>query len=95
MSLCPHQFIAASRDMQAIAARLPAVVARYKELRMPVRVLFGRQDRILNWQANGQALVDAVPQAKLTLVDGGHMLPVTQVEATAAFVLSAVKDMGI
>ncbi len=93
MSLCPHQFVAASRDMQAIEARLPAVIARYHELRMPVRVLFGRQDRILNREENGQALVDKVPQATLTLVDGGHMLPVTQVEATAAFIESVAKDL--
>jgi pimeloyl-ACP methyl ester carboxylesterase len=95
MSLCPHQFIAASRDMQAVTARLPAVSARYHDLHIPVRVLFGRQDRILDWKKNGQALADTAPQAKLTLVDGGHMLPVTQVEATVAFVESAVKDMGL
>jgi len=88
MSLCPHHLIAASRDLQAIPERLPAMSARYHELRIPVQVLFGRQDRILNWKKNGQALVNKVPQATLTLVDGGHMLPVTQVALCADFIQS-------
>jgi pimeloyl-ACP methyl ester carboxylesterase len=88
MSVCPHHLIAASLDLQAIPERLPAVCARYHELRIPVQVLFGRQDRILSWKKNGQALVDKVPQATLTLVDGGHMLPVTQVALCADFIRS-------
>jgi len=42
----------------------------------------------LSWKKNGQALVDKVPQATLTLVDGGHMLPVTQVALCADFIRS-------
>jgi pimeloyl-ACP methyl ester carboxylesterase len=94
MSLCPHQFIAASRDMQAIPERLGAISARYAELRIPIRILFARDDRILNWKANGQALADNAPDATLMLIDGGHMLPVTQVEATARFVEEAARGMG-
>lgn len=86
MSLFPHQFIAASRDMQAVPARLPAIAERYGELRIPVRVLFAREDRILDWKINGQALVGKVEGAKLELVEGGHMLPVTQPELTASFI---------
>ncbi len=89
ISLCPHQFIAASRDMQAIPERLPAIQSRYHELRIPVQVLYGRDDRILSWKHNGQALVDKIPGAKLVLVDGGHMLPVTQPELTADFIAAA------
>jgi pimeloyl-ACP methyl ester carboxylesterase len=94
MSLCPRQFLAASRDMQALPARLPALSARYAELRLPVRVLFGRSDGILDWRDNGQALVDLLADGELTLVDGGHMLPVTQPQATAAFILAAARSIG-
>jgi carboxypeptidase C (cathepsin A) len=52
-------------------------------------VLFGRQDAILDWRANGQALVDKIPGAFLELVEGGHMLPVTQPERTARFIEDA------
>ena len=94
ISVCPHEFIAASRDLQAIPERLPAIEARYSELRIPVQVLYGRGDRILNWKGNGQALVDKIPGAKLVLVDGGHMLPITQPELTAEFIAAAVADFS-
>jgi pimeloyl-ACP methyl ester carboxylesterase len=86
MSLLPHHFIAASRDLQAVPERLPAIVARYGELRVPVRILFGRGDRLLDWKINGQALADKAADAELELVEGGHMLPVTRPELTAAFI---------
>lgn len=86
LSLRPKQFLAASSDLQAIPLRMPAVEARFAELKLPLGVLYGRQDAILDWKKNGQALVDRVAGAQLELVDGGHMLPVTQPEVTAAFV---------
>lgn len=91
MSLCPHQFIAASRDLQALPGWVPAMAPRYGSLTMPVHVLFGRKDRILNWTDNGQALVDKVPGATLKLVDGGHMLPVTKPELTARFIAEVAR----
>jgi len=90
LGLRPGAFLAASADLQALPGHMPQVEARYGELRVPVRVLFGREDRLLDWRANGQALVDKVPGARLELVDGGHMLPVTQPERTARFIESVV-----
>ncbi|MBC7414952.1 MAG: alpha/beta hydrolase [Herminiimonas sp.] len=90
LSLLPSQFISASRDLQAVQASMPPISARYGELSMPVRVLFGRDDRILDWKANGQTFVDKVTGAELVLVDGGHMLPVVQPELTAAFILETM-----
>jgi pimeloyl-ACP methyl ester carboxylesterase len=94
LSLRPSAFLSASADMQSLPDRLPQVQARYAELRMPVHVLYGRDDRILDWKANGQALVDKVPGARLELVEGGHMLPITQPAVTAAFI-EAVLDRVI
>jgi len=91
MGLLPHQFIAASRDLQAVPERLPAIVSRYDELRTPLRILFGRADRILDWKTNGQALADKVAGATLTLIDGGHMLPVTQAAQVADFIRETVE----
>ena len=65
---------------------MPAITSRYCQLQIPVRVLFGRSDRILDWKLNGQGLVDTVAGATLTLIDGGHMLPVTMPELTADFI---------
>lgn len=89
LSLRPSQFLASSADLQALPGHMPAIEARYGELAalgVPVHVLFGRDDGILDWRANGQALVDKVPGARLELTDGGHMLPVTQPELTARFI---------
>jgi pimeloyl-ACP methyl ester carboxylesterase len=93
LSLRPSAFLAASGDLQALPDSLPRVQARYASLRVPVSVLYGKDDRILDWKANGQALVDKVPGARLELVEGGHMLPVTQVEVTAEFIEAALADI--
>ncbi|MDB5948424.1 MAG: hypothetical protein JWR65_279 [Massilia sp.] len=94
MGLCPHQFLAGSRDMQALPGCLPALSKRYAELRLPVRVLFGRSDGILDWRENGQALVDKLADGELTLIDGGHMLPVTQPQETARFILDDARAIA-
>ena len=92
LSLRPSAFLAASADLQALPRSLPEIQARYPTLRLPVSVLYGKDDRILDWKSNGQALVDKVPGARLELVEGGHMLPVTQVQATAEFIEAALAD---
>lgn len=92
LGLRPSQFISASRDLQAVPQRLPAIVPRYGELAIPVNVLFGRKDRILDWQVNGEALVGKVRGARLKLVEGGHMLPVTQPDLTARFIRECVEQ---
>jgi pimeloyl-ACP methyl ester carboxylesterase len=90
LSLRPSAFLSASSDLQALPASLPQIQARYPTLRLPVSVLYGKDDRILDWKANGQALVDQVPGARLELVEGGHMLPVTQVQVTTEFIEAAL-----
>jgi len=95
LSLRPASFLAASTDLQAVAAQLPALEARYGALRLPLGIMFGKQDRILDWRANGQALAAKVPGTRLELVDGGHMLPITQPEACAAFIDAMAQESGL
>jgi pimeloyl-ACP methyl ester carboxylesterase len=94
LSLRPSAFLSASSDLQALPGSLPQMQARYASLGVPVSVLYGKDDRILDWKANGQALVDKVPGARLQLVEGGHMLPVTQVEVTAQFIGAALEGLA-
>ncbi len=89
LGLRPGQFLAAADDMGALAEQLPGYSSRYGELRMPVAVLFGRDDRILPWREHGEALACKVPHAVLEVVDGGHMLPVAQPELTVRFIRGA------
>jgi pimeloyl-ACP methyl ester carboxylesterase len=92
LGLRPGAFLSASDDLRALPDCLPAQQTRYGELDLPVTILYGRDDRILDPQAHGQALADKVRGARLELVEGGHMLPVTNPEATAAFILAAAAD---
>jgi pimeloyl-ACP methyl ester carboxylesterase len=94
LSLRPSAFLSASSDLQALPESLPQMQARYASLRLPVSVLYGKDDRILGWKANGKALVDKVPGARLELVEGGHMLPVTQVAVTAKFIEAALEGLA-
>ncbi|MET0981499.1 MAG: alpha/beta hydrolase [Telluria sp.] len=86
LSLRPRQFLASSCDLQAVQTHLPAIESRYGELALPVGILHGRGDAILDWRVNAQSLADKAPGAWLELVEGGHMLPVTQPGVTVAFV---------
>jgi len=62
------------------------IEAGYAGMRVPVSVLYGQGDRILSHRSNGMALVDRLPGTRLTLVEGGHMLPITQPQVTADFI---------
>ena len=89
LALRPGHFLGASEDLLGAAHSLPPLLPRYAELRVPVSILYGREDRILDYAQNGEAFVARMPDARLTLVNGGHMLPVTAVDTSVAFVRSA------
>lgn len=92
LSLRPRQFLASSADMRALPGAMPGVAARYAELALPVGVLFGREDPILDWRQQGQALAGKVAGSRLELVDGGHMLPVTQPQLVAGFIAECARQ---
>lgn len=82
MGLRPAAFYAASSDLVAAPEDLPDMERRYASLGVPVDVLYGRGDVILNWQRHGEALKQKLGSVNLNVVEGGHMLPVTQPNAT-------------
>ncbi len=87
----PSHFIAACQDLHAVPNGMDALVAAYARMDVPVQVLFGRGDLLLDPAEQGGALAKVLPGATLTLVDGGHMLPLTQAERTTQFI-AAVAD---
>ena len=91
LGLRPRSFYAASSDMMAVPGELPAMESRYASLRLPVDVLYGREDRILDWRSHGEALKRKLDSTNLRLVDGGHMLPVTAPSVTMEW-LRAIAD---
>lgn len=86
LGLRPSHFIAASRDLTSVEEVLPQMQARYDDLKLPIGILYGREDAILDPQEQGQALADRLDNVELTLIEGGHMLPITQPEACLTFI---------
>lgn len=93
LGMRPSHFVTSSRDLVALEPVLPQLEQSYTALQMPVRILYGRDDRILDPGEQGQAMVDRIPGAQLELVDGGHMLPLTQPQLCSEFVRRAVQGI--
>jgi pimeloyl-ACP methyl ester carboxylesterase len=89
LGLRPSHFVAASTDLAAIPTDLEGMTQRYATMRLPVSIVYGRDDRILNPREQGEALAAKLPGATFTLIDGGHMLPVTAPGAIAQFIREA------
>ncbi|KVQ51967.1 alpha/beta hydrolase [Burkholderia territorii] len=87
LGLRPHVFYATATDLLSAPVDLPAMERRYAGLSLPVDVLYGRADPILNWRTHGEALAQKSARVRLKVVEGGHMLPVTIPDATADWLL--------
>jgi pimeloyl-ACP methyl ester carboxylesterase len=97
LTLRPSHFIGACTDLAAIPEYLPGMTQRYGAMQLPVSIIFGRGDRILNPHDQGEALAAKLPGAQLTLIEGGHMLPITVPGLLAQFITDAdprLRDAG-
>jgi pimeloyl-ACP methyl ester carboxylesterase len=87
LSMRPSAFIAASTDFMALRSDFAPLVAQYEALRMPVGIIYGTEDRILDHRVHGEGMRERVPHVEVELVDGaGHMIPITTPARVAAFV---------
>lgn len=94
LGLRPEAFHAASTDLTAVEPDLQAQQQRYGEIRLPLWILYGDGDRVLDWRAQGQALHAKVPQSHLRVLPGrGHMIPVTAPAQTAAWLEDAARTV--
>ena len=95
LAMRPSQFVATSEDLCALPDHLPELISRYDELRRqdapPVNILVARQDRILDSKNQGIALAEQLQRAHLEIVEGGHMLPVTQPDVVVKFIEESLK----
>jgi pimeloyl-ACP methyl ester carboxylesterase len=88
LNLRPCSFIGASADLVATHDELGEMPARYKDLTVPVGILYGTDDRILDPAAHGKGLAAKVAGADLELIEGGgHMILITSADHAAAFVV--------
>ncbi len=90
LGLRPVSYRNSCRDFLASGRDLKWMAASYDQLQVPVSALFAREDRILDADLHGTEFAKRNPAAiRLSLIDGGHMLPVTQPEACERFIRAA------
>ncbi|TXC69581.1 alpha/beta fold hydrolase [Sphingomonas ginsenosidivorax] len=89
----PVSVNAAMVELASADADLAEIAARYQALTIPVALLYGRDDEVIDPMVDGKAAVAAIPGATLAMTDGGHMLPVAHPQATAAFIRTCAKRM--
>lgn len=87
LSIRPTSYFSAGGDMTALGAALPQMAPNYSSLQMPVDILFGRSDQVLDPTVHGATFRDAVHGATFTEIDGGHMIIFTASDAVADWVL--------
>lgn len=94
LALRPSAFIGASADLAEALTGMTEVVSGYGGLKMPTNILFARGDAILDYRVHGERTASEIPGARLTLVEGGHMLPFTQGDGTARWIRHAIEGGG-
>ncbi|MGA9702953.1 alpha/beta fold hydrolase [Pseudomonas sp.] len=92
LGMRPDNFYAASSEISLVNDDLPDMVKRYPHLTLPIGLIYGARDKVLDFRRHGQALADKVPGLKLQVVEGrGHMLPITATARVAEAVQHVAK----
>jgi pimeloyl-ACP methyl ester carboxylesterase len=87
LNLRPHSFANACRDLMATTEDLADMEARYHEIKIPVGILYGTHDRLLDPAKHGVAMATKIEGLDLELIEGGgHMILISSADQTANFV---------
>ncbi|MFM0503534.1 alpha/beta fold hydrolase [Paraburkholderia caffeinilytica] len=86
LGLRPASFVYACADMTSAPDELAIVAPRYAEIALRTDIVVGRRDVILDPILHSAGLADRLPNAHLSLIDGGHMLPITAAGPIAALI---------
>ncbi|HEX2764521.1 MAG TPA: alpha/beta hydrolase [Allosphingosinicella sp.] len=89
LAIRPSNFYASSSDVVDLEGELEGMVDRYASLSVPVSILYGRGDNLLAYAKHGEKTAAEISGGEVDIVEGGHMLPFTQPELSAAFVRRA------
>ena len=85
-ALSSNSFIKTSEDLTFAISSAPSVVGREKELELPIGVLFGEKDEILDAKLHGKKFSELTGAELTILPNKGHMLPLTEPEVCADFI---------
>ena len=86
LTVRPEALYATSRDTVACNDDMAHLAGRYRDLDVPVGIMFGRDDRVLDPQLHGVRTAHEVPDFDLQLIEGGHLILVTQPDAVARWI---------
>jgi len=87
VGLRPSHFVATSEDLMAVHGDRTDRVSRYGEIKVPVGILYGDADRVLDVDQHGRALVGQIGDFELEILEGvGHMVQYADTPRTIAFI---------
>ncbi|MCP3735591.1 alpha/beta hydrolase [Sphingomonas sp. RP10(2022)] len=89
----PSAIAAAAADLASAGQDMAALAARYPDLAVPIAILYGREDAVLDPMLHGHRTAGEIPGARIEVIEGGHMIPITAPDATARFVADASARM--
>jgi len=90
----PKSYLSTCSELRAVPKDLQELCHRYSERTVPVRMLFGESDTILDPVVQGESMKDLLCDFELTLTPGGHMLPLTHPQMTSDWLLEAVRELS-
>lgn len=82
----PESFIAAAQDLAQSRESVDDVIGREGELKLPIGVLFGASDNILDPLYHGKEFSEKTGTGYAELPNRGHMIPLTAPKECAAFI---------
>lgn len=87
LGLRPSHFFATASDIVAIEKDLGGIEKRYGEITMPAGLMYGTDDRVLDYKRHGLPMKDKVAGLDFELAEGlGHMLPFMAKERVAEMI---------
>ncbi|MGY2282574.1 alpha/beta fold hydrolase [Pseudomonas gingeri] len=88
-------FYCASSEIATVNDDLPKMLKRYGQLRLPVGLIYGSRDEVLDYRRHGESMAALVPGIQLEILEGrGHMLPITAVEPLVAMIRTIAARVG-
>ncbi|MEM1430817.1 MAG: alpha/beta fold hydrolase [Pseudomonadota bacterium] len=85
-----------AKQVNALKPHVTAMAQRYSALRLPVEIVHGSEDETVPVRIHGARMVELIPNARLTVLDGvGHMPHHADPEATVAAIDRVAKRAGL